>query len=555
MGAEINQQDTLATASRSSILLELAALDDLDGFITAVEQSTYPIDEPGLWYTRRIGSNKMSYEPRTPLMVASQYGSTNVLDYILRSGQSNINGVSGSDRVTALHCAVAGGSDSSPLVVDRLIAAAAAVDSLDGTGRTAADLMMYFPKFKKQQRLELETLMLLPMPMPAQDSPAPVPAPVPVLPDINNGVYGTDEFRMYCFKIVPCSRAYTHDWTECPFAHPGENAKRRDPKKHQYTCVPCPEFKKGTCKKGDDCEFAHGVFESWLHPAQYRTRLCKDETGCSRKVCFFAHKKEELRPVYQSTGSAIPGLDMTTPPLSPSFSPKGNYSPMSPKASLGLPLPSLQLPGSRLRTSMSARDLEFERELMKMEHQFLQQQQQILSPRPSPRWSNGNVPRKLSSPPRVVDSSPKSVAAAMLNSRAAAFARSQSFIDRAAPVLGGGYGGSKSNHLSSAMSANLSDWGSPNGKLDWGIKGEELHKLRKSNSFGFRGSANGLTRTSSPPGFNEPDVSWVNSLVKDEAGPKFVGHGGAWNGVQVQAEDMRSPWVEQLYIEQEQLVA
>ncbi|MQL41652.1 hypothetical protein EI012_27490, partial [Escherichia coli] len=97
------------------------------------------------------------------------------------------------------------------------------------------------------------------------------------LPDINNGIYGTDEFRMYSFKVKPCSRAYSHDWTECPFVHPGENARRRDPRKYPYSCVPCPEFRKGTCQKGDSCEYAHGVFESWLHPAQYRTRRCKDE--------------------------------------------------------------------------------------------------------------------------------------------------------------------------------------------------------------------------------------------------------------------------------------
>ncbi|KAH7655785.1 hypothetical protein IHE45_18G034800 [Dioscorea alata] len=40
------------------------------------------------------------------------------------------------------------------------------------------------------------------------------------LPDIKNGIYGTDEFQMYSFKIKPCSCTYSHDWTECPFVHP-----------------------------------------------------------------------------------------------------------------------------------------------------------------------------------------------------------------------------------------------------------------------------------------------------------------------------------------------
>ena len=60
---------------------------------------------------------------------------------------------------------------------------------------------------------------------------------------------------MYSFKVKPCSRAYSHDWTECPFVHPGENARRRDPRRYSYSCVPCPEFRKGgACRKGDNCE-------------------------------------------------------------------------------------------------------------------------------------------------------------------------------------------------------------------------------------------------------------------------------------------------------------
>ncbi|KAL5055977.1 hypothetical protein RYX36_036659 [Vicia faba] len=103
------------------------------------------------------------------------------------------------------------------------------------------------------------------------------------LPDINNGVFGTNEFRMYSFKVKTYSRGYSHDWTHCPFVHPGENARRRDPKKYLYSCVLCPESQKGTCHNKDVCEYSHDVFESLLHPLQYRTRLCKDEIRCSRK--------------------------------------------------------------------------------------------------------------------------------------------------------------------------------------------------------------------------------------------------------------------------------
>ncbi|CAL9067114.1 unnamed protein product [Musa banksii] len=112
-------------------------------------------------------------------------------------------------------------------------------------------------------------------------------------------VYSSDEFRMYEFKVRRCARGRSHDWTECPFAHPGEKARRRDPRKYHYSGAACPDFRKGGCKRGDACEFAHGVFECWLHPARYRTQPCKDGTACRRRVCFFAHTPDQLRVLPQ----------------------------------------------------------------------------------------------------------------------------------------------------------------------------------------------------------------------------------------------------------------
>jgi|UniRef100_A0A2N9IKS7 hypothetical protein len=117
--------------------------------------------------------------------------------------------------------------------------------------------------------------------------------------------YSCDHFRMFEFKVRRCARGRSHDWTECPYAHPGEKARRRDPRKYHYSGTACPDFRKGNCKKGDTCEFAHGVFECWLHPARYRTQPCKDGTSCRRRVCFFAHTPEQLRvlPPQQSPRS------------------------------------------------------------------------------------------------------------------------------------------------------------------------------------------------------------------------------------------------------------
>lgn len=111
-----------------------------------------------------------------------------------------------------------------------------------------------------------------------------------------DALYDSDEFRMYCFKVLPCSKHYSHDWTVCPFAHPGEKARRRDPRVFKYAGVECPHVKEGLkCPRGDLCPFAHNIFECWLHPTRYRTQLCNEPASCKRKVCFFAHKLEELR--------------------------------------------------------------------------------------------------------------------------------------------------------------------------------------------------------------------------------------------------------------------
>lgn len=142
-----------------------------------------------------------------------------------------------------------------------------------------------------------------------------------------------------------------------------------------------------------------------------------------------------------------------------------------------------------------------------------------------------------SSPVRKTSSfgfdSSSAVAAAVMNSRSAAMTkRSQSFIDRGAV-------GQRSGLIGPANSpprmSNLSDWGSPDGKLDWGVQGDELNKLRKSASFGFRNNSMANPNNVASPSADEPDVSWVGSLVKDVAPPEG--------------------YPQYLYIEQEQMVA
>ncbi|KAJ4980184.1 hypothetical protein NE237_010964 [Protea cynaroides] len=671
------QKDGFFYERSMSILLEASASDDLISFRRAVEVDGCDVDETSFWYGRLIGSKKMGFEERTPLMIAAMFGSVEVLAYILETGLVDVNKACGTDGVSALHCAVAGGSANSPDVVKRLLDASADAYSLDANGNRPSDLLPPILKScscnLRRKTVEMmlrggwvssdesdkhkdELPQQLQTPQAPKDLTEKKEYPIDLsLPDIKNGIYGTDEFRMYTFKVKPCSRAYSHDWTECPFVHPGENARRRDPRKYHYSCVPCPEFRKGSCRQGDACEYAHGVFECWLHPAQYRTRLCKDETACTRRVCFFAHKPEELRPLYASTGSAVPSprssgagissLDMgSMSPLtlgSPSvLMHPTSTPPMSPSAACSSPMggalwqnslvpPTLQLPGSRLKSTLSARDFDLELELLRLEGHHSQQQQQLmddistLSSQSS--WTNalataaalaassgsrtpdysrlGGViptnledvfgsldpsmvsqlqglsmkaagspqlqsptgfqmrqnmnqqlrsgyPSNLSSSFGLDSSASASAAAAVMNSRSAAFTkRSQSFIDRSTVSRPGG----GLSTAASPISSNYSNWGSPGGKLDWGIQGEELNKLRKSASFGFRNSSNnnGVPMVASASTADEPDLSWVEPLVKD---PQVRGE-QQQQQYHLNSGGSEMPWVEQLYMDQEKMVA
>ncbi|GMH12220.1 hypothetical protein Nepgr_014061 [Nepenthes gracilis] len=678
-GEPPKQDESVGVEQNWSILLELSAMDDLTGFKHAVEEGHHDVDESSLWYGRRIGCKKMGFVERTPLMIAAMFGSIDVLSYILQTACVDTNRACGSDGATALHCAAAGGSTRSDQAIKLLVDASADIKRVDAQGNRPCDVIApSFDSPSKPMKKTLETMLkgfgdiekvcvisdqevdqreerkqediLAPKVLNGGNSTEKKEYPVdPSLPDIKNGIYGTDDFRMFTFKVKPCSRAYTHDWTECPFVHPGENARRRDPRKYHYSCVPCPEFRKGSCIKGDACEYAHGIFECWLHPAQYRTRLCKDETNCMRRVCFFAHKREELRPLYASTGSAVPSpgsfssgaasFDLgsmsplalgspallmpstSTPPMTPTSSSSLMAGAMWPNQ-LNLTPPTLQLPGSRLKTGLTAGDMDVEAEMLGLENQRRRQQlleeiaglsspsswktnlddlfgsldsasvsrlqglpldaaaTQLHSPTGMQARQNTNqqllsgyssglacspirTSGQSSSPARAssfgVGSSRSPAAAAAWNPRSAAFAeRSRSFIDRCAVNRLSGF--SSSSASGAVMPSHLSDWCSSDGKLDWGVQGEELNKLRKSASFGIRGGVSSGVKASSPPlvpaAADEPDVSWVQSLVKDE---KFTQLGFEEQRNQHNLNGRGSavilpPWVEQLYMEQEQMV-
>lgn len=320
-------------------LLELAASDNVTRFRLAAAREPAAVHISGLWYGRYPLSSRMAILRRTPLMVAAAFGSLNVIHLILSLSAAvdvDVDLRCGSDAVTALHCAVAGGTPTASLAATLLLIAGADPNAVDAAGRRPVDLIPT-SAILSSLRSSLEAVLSNGSPplTPSSGSTSSSSSPQEKkknylidtsIPDIKSSIYSSDEFRMFCFKIKPCSRAYSHDWTECPFVHPGENARRRDPRRFNYSCTPCVEFRRGKCPKGDLCECAHGVFESWLHPAQYRTRLCKDGDSCSRRVCFFAHSTNDLRSLPNSISMALPHL-LVRSPRSSEFAPANFISP------------------------------------------------------------------------------------------------------------------------------------------------------------------------------------------------------------------------------------
>lgn len=111
----------------------------------------------------------------------------------------------------------------------------------------------------------------------------------------------SEEFWVYVYKVQRCPQPCSHDWTSCPYAHKGERARRRDPRRFSYVAVSCPDYRAPQlgaapcCDRGLRCRYAHGVFELWLHPSRFRTRMCEAGPRCPRRICFFAHFAAELR--------------------------------------------------------------------------------------------------------------------------------------------------------------------------------------------------------------------------------------------------------------------
>ncbi|GJN10743.1 hypothetical protein PR202_ga28862 [Eleusine coracana subsp. coracana] len=105
-------------------------------------------------------------------------------------------------------------------------------------------------------------------------------------------------FWVYVYKVHRCPSSISHNWEFCPYAHPGERVRRRDPRRFRYLGVACPDYRDehtAACARGRRCRYAHGHLELWLHPKRFRTRMCDAGSECPRSICFHAHSPAQLR--------------------------------------------------------------------------------------------------------------------------------------------------------------------------------------------------------------------------------------------------------------------
>nr|KAJ0227944.1 hypothetical protein LSAT_V11C100042450 [Lactuca sativa] len=616
---------TVETEDSFSSLLEYAANNDYEAFKRSIENDPSAIDEVGMWYVRKKGSKQIVLEHRTPLMVASTYGSINVLKLIISQPKVDVNFACGPDKFTALHCATSGGSPAAIEAVKLLLSVGADPNLEDVNGHRPVDVIVVPPKLSGV-KASIEGLLMnngltlsLTMNMTGSWSPTMSSSP-------ENGSGSCSPVMSKFENEIPFDRVHA------PIPMTGRNVRLSILEKtpaggtHASTItavsrVPILE------KARVDAVTCANTRTAYSNVGFIPRNTGHDGTSCARRVCFFAHMPEELRPLYVSTGSAVPSprsaaagatvMDMAAAlnllPGSPSsmsmsMSPTGN-SPWPQPNVPTLHLPGSNLQSSRLRSSLSARDIppedlsllrDFDSQLLNEFACFSQSRSSrsrtALAPAnledlfsseigSSPRYSDqvaagggggggvfspshkSTVLNSVLSPintnsllhssfgvsspgrmsPRSMDHSPMAAAA-----RLSAFNHREQLRSLSSRDFTGT--GSPVGHNTSS---SWSKWGSPTGKVDWSVNGEEFGKLKRSSSFELKNNGGG-GGGGGGGGTDEPDLSWVQSLVKESppemmknkaAAPPPTG-GGAAAPPSGEDHSVLGAWLEQMQLDQ-----
>ncbi|GFZ13010.1 CCCH-type zinc finger protein with ARM repeat domain-containing protein [Actinidia rufa] len=473
--------NNLAEISFSS-LLELAADNNVEGFKHLIFRIASAINDMGLWYGRQRASSQMVLKHRTPLMVAATYGSVDIVKLILSLSEADVNLSCGPDKSTALHCAASSGSVNAVNVVKLLLLAGADRDSMNASGHHPIDVVVAPPKFPDlKDALEV------------------------ILRD-------DDSIHLENLKI-----SYGSEKSVSP---PLSSSPQNGPMSSAVDST------------------------SALNHFRLGSAVPSPRSLTSAASVMDMAVALSLLP---GSPSAVGG--MSPSPFTPPMLPSGNAIMYPSVAWPQQNIPTLHLPGSNfqtscLRSSFNARDIPTEELDMLLD--FEVQQQQLLndiscfsqthpntsSPklpvRPktltpsnlddvfsrevsSPRFTDQDVASAMFSPshktvaPYNVPSpgrmSPQGIEPQSLFSpRLSSLAHCEnqqtqlrSLSSRDLGTNGAGIVGSPVNFLAK--------WEYPNGAVDWSVDGDELSRVRKSFTSGHNGE--------------EPDLSWVQSLVKE----------------------------------------
>ncbi|KAF9598104.1 hypothetical protein IFM89_024449 [Coptis chinensis] len=461
---------TVETEDSFSSLLELAANNDVDAFKRSVERDISAIDEIGLWYGRQKGSKQMVLEHRTPLMVAATYGSVDVLKIIIGLSEADVNLSCGPDKSTALHCAASGGSLHAVDVVKLLLVSGADPNCVDSNGRCAADVIVVSPKLP-DMKAALEELLT------------------------NNGSFGSS--GEHNLRIVTASSnsnspplssspengspSSASDSTSSPMTNGISHSSMAWPQPNVPTLhLPGSNLQSSRLRsslnardiQADDFSLL-AEFEA---QQQHQHQQLLNELSCfsqPRLIPTSANRPIRTKSLAPSNLEDLFSAEMSSSP---------RYSDQAMSSSMFSP------------SHKSA-----------VLNQF-QQQQSMLSPINTNVFSPKNVDHPLlqasfgglHSPGRM---SPRSMEPISPMSSRAVFSQREKLQQHS---LSSRDLGSNMSGLVGSPVNSWSKWGSPNGKLDWAVHGDELGPQRKTTSFETGNN-----------GGDEPDLSWVQSLVKE----------------------------------------
>uniref|UniRef100_M8BCZ6 Uncharacterized protein n=1 Tax=Aegilops tauschii TaxID=37682 RepID=M8BCZ6_AEGTA len=192
----------------SSYLLELAAADDLPAFRRAVQEDNLSLVAASPWYgpspkpagasSNRRTTQQLALHLRTPAMVAALYGSTTVLSYVLSIAPSEAARASASDGATPLLLAHAGRAPSAPHAARLLLSAGASSSSLLALDHHQNRL----PSSPTKKDTDTAVTTRKTAKKDYSSSAAHAHSDAAQTEDINAGVFATDDFRMYSFKMI-----------------------------------------------------------------------------------------------------------------------------------------------------------------------------------------------------------------------------------------------------------------------------------------------------------------------------------------------------------------